>query len=298
LTNTLYKKIDPKGKWYKQKEETKDMGIKVASIIPDKGDFNYDKKGDLYDPYCRDLILGAGGHISDWKTEENTDNTLIIRGLGGTSQKALKQCMELGRDFFAIDTGYMQPAKRKDYHRVTKNALQNLGPIIPRDTDRLRKLGWRWRKPDRFPTDGKYILVCPPSEKVMKFYGESLDEWMKTTIEQIKLNTDCPIKIRLKPSREDRVNNDTICDALEGARCLVTYNSIAATEALLYSKPAIALAPNAATVLCNTSIDEINNLTIPTKEELHAFAAHLSYCQFTAQEMVDGTAWRILNESS
>lgn len=270
------------------------MGIKVASIIPDPGDFNYAKKGDIYDPYCRELILGAGGQISDWKTEEKSDNDLIIRGLGGTSQKALKQCMETGRTFYAIDTGYMQPGKHKEYHRITKNALQNLGPIVDRPQDRLRKLNWQYQK----PTKGSYILVCPPSEKVMQFYGKDLDEWMSTTLNEIKTQTNIPVKVRLKPSREDRVSNNTIWKALEDAVCLITYNSIAATEALLSSTPAIALAPNAATVLCNTSIDDLNNLHIPTKSELTAFAKHLSYCQFTSSEMTSGYAWAILNESS
>ena len=297
MNKSLYEKIDPNGKWYTvdDRKAAEDMGVKVASIIPDPGDFNYAKKGDIYDPYCRDLILGAGGQISDWKTEQNTDNDLIIRGLGGTSQKALKQCMDIGRTFYAIDTGYIQPAKRKEYHRVTKNALQNLGPIKDRPTDRMRKLGWEYRK----PTGGSYILVCPPSEKVMKFYGKNLDEWMKQTLDEIKSVTNAPIKVRLKPSREDRVNNDTIWQALDDAICLVTYNSIAATEALLYSVPSIALAPNAATVLCNTSIKDIpNNLNLPTKEELVAFVKHLSYCQFTAAEMANGLAWSILNEGS
>jgi len=270
------------------------MGIKVASIIPDLVDFNYAKKGDLYDPYCRDLIIGAKGQISDWNTEKNTDNDLIIRGLGSTSQKALKHCMETGRTFYAIDTGYIQPGKRKDYHRITKNALQNLGPIVDRPMDRLRKLNWGYKN----PTEGSYILVCPPSEKVMKFYNMNLDNWMKTTLDEIKTHTNIPIKIRLKPSREDRVTNDTIWSALEDAVCLVTYNSIAATEALLAAKPAIALAPNAATMLCNTSISDLNNLHIPTKDELVKFAKHLSYCQFTSSEMTSGLAWRILNESS
>ena len=270
------------------------MGVKVASIIPDPGDFDYQKKGELYDPYCRDFILGAGGTISDWKTEETTDNALVIRGLGGTSQKALKQCKQLNRTFYAIDTGYIQPGKKKEYHRITKNALQHLGPIIDRPTDRLRKLNWQYRK----PTKGEYILVCPPSEKVMKFYNMDLDLWMKNTIAQIKHYTSRPIKIRLKPSREDRVNNDTIWNALENAHCLVTYNSIAATEALLMSKPAITLAPNAASVLCNTSIRDIDRPYIPTKDELVRFAAHLSYCQFTSAEMTSGLAWKIVNESS
>jgi len=67
---------------------------------------------------------------------------------------------------------------------------------------------------------------------------------------------------------------------------------------LLYGVPAIALAPNnAASVLCNTKLSEIENLNRPTNDEILAFAAHLSYCQFTNEEMRSGYAWDIINES-
>lgn len=269
------------------------MGIKVASIAPDIGDYNIQGKGLEYDPYLEGFIAGSGGYISNFDIEKTSNNALVIRGLGGGSQKALKHCLETKRDFYAIDTGYIQPGTKKEYHRITKNALQNLGPIVERDTDRLRKLGWSYRT----PTQGEKILICPPSDKVMKFYEKDLDEWMQTTLDTIKTLTDRPIEIRLKPSRGERVTTNTIWDALKDAYCLVTYNSIAATEALLYSVPTIALAPNAASVLCNTDLNDINNLYLPTKKETVEFAAHLSYCQFTQKEMTNGYAWKILNES-
>ena len=50
-------------------------------------------------------------------------------------------------------------------------------------------------------------------------------------------------------------------------------------------------------MLCNKNISEIENLNIPTKDEMIAFAAHLSYAQFSPTEMLNGTAWRILNEN-
>jgi hypothetical protein len=132
----------------------------------------------------------------------------------------------------------------------------------------------------------------------MKFYGESLEDWIRNTTAQIRAHTDREIVIRKKPDRRLRVTTDTIWTALQKAYCLITYNSIAATEAILANTPAIALAPNAATVLCNTKISEINDLNIHDPDQIMAYAAHLSYCQFTAKEMRDGTAWRILNESS
>ena len=299
LQDFLNNMIDPDEATYPDSKKKlnekvkKEMGKKVASIAPSAGDFNYDLKGVNYDPYCQNFILGAGGKISSWDVESKSKNALVIRGLGGTSQKALNHCRETGRDFYAIDTGYMQPGKSKEYHRITKNNLQNLGPIIERPFDRLRKLSWKFRKRKDW---GHKILVCPPSEKVMKFYGEDLDKWMEQTLKEIKANTDRPVEVRLKPSRTDRVTTNTIWSALDETWCLVTYNSIAATEAMLYGVPAIALAPNAASVLCNTQIKDIeNNLNRPSKDELTAFAAHLSYCQFTPHELRTGYAFRVVN---
>jgi hypothetical protein len=79
--------------------------------------------------------------------------------------------------------------------------------------------------------------------------------------------------------------------------CLVTFSSIAATEALLYGKPAFTLGPNAATPLCLQDLRQIEHPYIPHLDEVHAWASHLAYCQFTEFEMRNGTAWAILNDN-
>jgi hypothetical protein len=270
------------------------MGNKVAAI-DSIGGVNYASKGYEYDNFLSSFILGSGGYISDWDKEKDTDAVLVIRGLGGGSQKAIKHCWETGRDFYAIDTGYFGNQKNKRWHRVTKNALQNTGPIIPRDNDRVKLIGYEYKN----FTPGRKILICPPSEKVMNLWSQPDPEtWTENVIDTLKKYTDRPIEIRLKPTRSERISNKTIEQALDDdVYCLITYNSIAATEALMYGKPAIALGPNAASVLCNNSLDQIENLNIPSHDQIIAFVNHLSYCQFTEDEMRNGTAWRIVNES-
>ena len=284
---------------YKTKDKLKElteasMGIKVAAVAEGREDYN-PKKG-AYDPYLEDFILGSGGSIGMWDYKNKDDTTLVIRGLGGKAQKALKICAEQNRDFYAIDTGYIQPSIKKDYHRITKNGLQNTSPLIERPGDRLQRLNLTIGE---YKTGSK-ILLCPPSEKVMKYYNQDLETWMKDTIREIKKHTTRKIIIRKKPSsRSDRTTADTIYNALSNdIHCLVTYNSIAATEAFLFGVPAIALAPNAATSVCNNSISQIENLNIPNRDTQTALARHLSYCQFTSAEIRNGTAWNILNESS
>ena len=303
LVDLIKSFVDPEGKIYNVNEEALMVnikGVKVpkAAAISSEGGINYIAKGMAYDEYLEAFIQGCHGRLSNWDDEQNTNLPLIIRGLGGGSRKAIKHCWETKRDYYAIDTGYFGNgrSKSKGWHRVTKNNLQQLGPIKERDTDRLKHIGWQYQK----FTPGRKILICPPSEKVMLLWGQPDPEtWVNNVIAELKEHTDRPIEVRLKPNRTDRISTNTIEEALQDdVHCLITYNSIAATEALMNGKPAIALGPNAATVMCNTSLSDVERLRTHDKDMMTAFMAHLSYCQFNKKEMMNGYAWNMVNEGS
>jgi len=298
--------LDPTGQYYGKTQE-KAMKVlqnkfmkgtvhKAAAIDPEEGISNH-KDGLQYDEYLQSFVIGCNGRLSDWRSEENTSIPLIIRGLGGGSRKAIKHCWETGREFYAIDTGYFgnEGSKAKIWHRVTKNDLQNKQKLIERPGDRL--LNWKYKK---FKNDGRKILLVPPSEKVMMLFGQaSPEEWVKNVSAELKKYTDRPIEIRLKPDRRHRITNQSLEAAMaQDVHCVITYNSIAALEALNFGKPAIALGPNCATAVCNTSLSDIENLHRPDKDEMYALMTHLSYAQFNRQEMMSGYAWEIVSESS
>jgi hypothetical protein len=245
----------------------------------------------MYDPLLESFVRGAGGQISTWAKEETTMTPAVLRGI--TKHKQMEACRAAGRDFYYMDTGYFGNGKRKTYHRITKNDVQNFGPIIERPRDRLDRTGVKYKK----FRPGRNILLAPPSQKLLNLYDINLEEWLDKVQQEIRQHTDRPVVVRLKQSRATRVNYDTIEMALDqDVHCLVTFSSIAAGEALLWGKPAITLGPNAAAALCSNSISEIETLKIPTLDEVDAWARHIAYCQFSEPEMRDGTAWRILND--
>jgi len=168
--------------------------------------------------------------------------------------------------------------------------------IIERDESRLKIQLGDWKDIYNPFKPGRKILVCPPSDKVMNLFNQgTAEQWTTNIVEKIKTLTDRPIEIRMKPIRSERVTNKTIQQALaDDVHCLITYNSIAATEALMEGKPAITLGPNAAQLICETNLEKIEHPRIPTEDEMYAFIKHLSYAQFTQNEMADGTAWKIL----
>lgn len=288
-------RVDPSGTYYDTTQEVvidKIKDIATNNLTSTDSEFRYSEKGHMYDPILQNFILGAGGQISTWDVVEKDTKPVLLRGI--TKRKQMRACREQGRDFYYIDTGYFGNGRKKLYHRVTKNAMQNIGPVVDRPADRFQTTGVSLTK----FRGGSKILLCPPSAKVMVFYELDLDKWVAETLETIKKYTDREIVIRLKKGRTERVTTDTMAMALtQDVHCVVTFNSIAATESLLLGKPAFTLGPNAAQSLCLSDLSQIENPYIPTLDEVHRWACHLAYSQFTEAEMRTGEAWRIVSET-
>lgn len=287
-------RVDPAGTCYgitEQQLVEQVRGLITNNVVAIDSDTDYAKKGHMYDPILQSFVQGAGGQISSWSKEANNMTPVVLRGV--TKRKEMAACRAAGRDFYYIDTGYFGNGKKKTYHRITKNNVQNFGPIIDRPSDRLDKLNLQLTK---FRRQGSKILIAPPSQKLLNLYDINLEQWLINVQQEIRQYSDREIVVRLKQGRSVRQSTDTMEMALaDDVFCLVTFSSIAAGEALLCGKPAITLGPNAAAPLCSQSLSAIENPRIPTLDEVAAWCRHISYCQFTEPEMRDGTAWRILN---
>jgi len=246
----------------------------------------------LTDEYVNMFAHGAKLPVEDY-TYEFGNKPILIRSMG--KRKLIRWCWENSHEFFYMDSGYVGNYKSKSnpygwkvWHRIVKNDVQHNG-IIDRPDDRWKRLNYPIEKRKH----GKHILLVTPSEKPCKFYGIDRDTWVSETIANIKQHTDRPIVIRDKASRQQRINN-TIFDDLKNCHALVTYQSIAAVESVLYGVPAFTLAPTAADPVCDK---DLNLIEIPTQQEedkIYKWACHLAYGQFHNDEMKNGTAYRIL----
>lgn len=239
------------------------------------------------------INLFAKGSRLDIVTSPGTKGDIIFRSMA--KRKLIKECWETGRQFYYMDSGYIgnykspgNPLGWKVWHRIVKNDLQHKH-IIDRPDDRWRRLGQEIHKPKK----GKHILLVTPSEKPCKFYGIDRDTWVRETVEKIKLYTDRPIVIRDKASRPERIVK-TIYDDLNNCHALVTYQSIAAVESVLYGVPAFTLAPTAADVVCDQDLSLLENPTVQEEEKIYKWACHLSYGQFHTEELKSGKAYRML----
>lgn len=246
-------------------------------------------------------------YITAHEYKRNIDSItdpILIRGI--KTGNYAKHAQQHGRDFYFMETGYLGNYRsannltaRKVYHRIEKNAMQQTR-IMDVSDDRWRALcnfnpGLEyqgWRKP------GSKILLIMSTEKPFEYYGENREAWISNTISTIRAHTDREIVIREKAGRADRTSVDTIYDALANdVWALVTYNSVAAIEAIQSGIPAFSLAPTAASMVSTNDLSLIDHPPRADEDLIQRWLWSIAYGQFTIDELLTGEAWRLVQEN-
>ena len=236
---------------------------------------------------------------------DDHSKSMVVRGV--TSKSEIEYCRKIQRDFYYIDTGYLgnfpspgNPSGKKIWHRAVKNELQHFeSRDVP--SDRWNKLckqdprliwsGWK--------NHDKKILLVLPNPKACRFYDIDCDQWIAETTDKIKTYSDLPIEVRVKGARSERNRGYSIYSAFDtGVYATVSFNSIASLESVLYGIPAFVSVPCAASPLASTDLSDLRN---PFKPDLNIILKHcytIAYGQYTQEELLNGTAWKIINEIS
>ena len=248
----------------------------------------------LKDEYVNMFAKGVGLPIEDYYYDFG-NKPILIRSMG--KRKLIKQLWNDNKTFYYMDSGYVGNYKSKSnpygyklWHRIVKNDVQHSG-IIDRPDDRWKSLDYPIHK----KKTGSHILLVTPSEKPCKFYGIDRDKWVHETLEEICKHTDREVIIRDKAPRQQRITR-TIFDDLKNCHALVTYQSIAAVESVLYGVPAFTLAPTAADPVCDKDLSLIEAPTVQDEDKIYKWACHLAYGQFHISELKNGTAYKIIKE--
>jgi hypothetical protein len=258
---------------------------------------------DANDELVKCWIEGTCGKFIGKKELDNYPTNYPVAFRSMTKRKEIQKCWDTKRDFFYIDNGYIGNAfKRKWQYRVVRNNVQHIGKVKTLPSDRWRtlldKLPWlAYQGPKPRPKNGPILLVTP-SEKPCNFYGIKRDDWIEQTVAELKNYTNREIIIRNKGLRGDRIGDNSIastCSRL-GVWSVVTYQSIAALEAVHYGIPAFTLAPNIAESVCNTNLADIEKPHYPTVHEVQNLLHYIAYCQYSPVEIQLGDAYRIIKE--
>lgn len=237
--------------------------------------------------------LAKGSNADYFHPEENPiyqGGDSIVWGLIRGAREIMIETNHSGCNFYQIDNAYFG---RNIYYRVTKNALQlseisNLAPpyryeLIFKELD-LKILPWNIKR------NGP-IILCMSSRHLYEFYGANAEQWITSTILQIRKYSDREIVIRDK----DLDPSNPIQAQINNAWCVVTHVSAAALDALLLGIPVITTGHCAASPM-STRFELIDQPSMP--EGRDQLFASLSWGQFTPAEMISGFAWHVVTNSA
>ena len=243
---------------------------------------------------CDLFTQGSGGQIADVATALS-NTSLPLCWAGSHKETLYRHCVENNIKFYNLDTGYFGNVKRKEFIRISVNALQDQGPIIDRPSDRLENCGIQL---ENF-TRGSSIVVVPPDEKIIHAF--KLDNsWVDNLIIELQNYTDRPIRVRARPqARNNRLKVDTFRDFICNDTYLVIgYSSNALVESIIAGIPVISLGHSATKSFSNHQLPNIEQIKNIDEKLRLSWLRHLSYKQFTLQELSDGTAWKLLTTVS
>ena len=224
-----------------------------------------------------------------------TGNASVVWGLGGNNFNIVKQCQTNGSNWIFTDMPYFNRWMGNNrfgcHWRIIPNSLHCFWTKnFP--NDRFNSLNIKIKDWSNF---GDYILVCPSSITMERFYGET--NWLNNTIETLKKYTDRPIKIRNKPRANNTSGPRAATIAFEqdckNAWAVVTLASIAGVEAICMGKPVFCHINSPCASLGNIDLSQIEN---PKKIDRQQMLNTLAYYQYTENEIKLGFQKEIFND--
>lgn len=191
--------------------------------------------------------------------------------------------------FWFIDSGYTNFLEtNKKWHRLVRNHIHP-HQLLDVPVDRL---GMFKEFPKQWRSNGDKILVIEPGQFAAAIFHVDITRWRYEIEQELRKYTDKKIVFREKFPKKTRPNlYKHLCN--EDYHCIVHINSNAATEAIWAGIPVITLDKHVSFPVSSTQLSEVNNLYKPN---LSNWLSSLSYSQFTYDELVNGTAARILKK--
>ena len=219
---------------------------------------------------------------------DSVEEDCLLRNTVGNEQILVSK-IDRNLPFWFIDSGYtnfIEPNKK--WHRLVRNHLHfNQNFIAP-----ANRLGIFPSFPQPWRKDGSKILIVEPGEFAAGIFHVEAKSWGQQVAEELKKYTDRPIEFRSKTNKKTRTS--LYQQLLVGDYyCTVSINSNSAVESIWAGVPAITLDKHVSNPVTKSSLSDVNNLYYGP---LGDWLAWLSYCQFTFEELMDGTALDIIRK--
>jgi len=233
------------------------------------------------------LHIDPSAELIRRKDFNSVEQDCLFRNTIGNEQLIISK-INNNYPFWFIDSGYTNFVEtHKKWHRLVRNHI-HFYKDFEAPVDRLNiftEFPRQWR------TGGNKILIIEPGPFAAGISGVDLKTWKYGIEAELRKFTDKKIIFREKAPKKQR---DPLYQHLldEDYYCLVNINSNAATEAIWAGVPVITLDKHITNSVARNRLSDINDLLRP---HLANWLCMLSYSQFTYDELINGTASKIIN---
>jgi len=232
-----------------------------------------------YFPY---LLNNFDCIIINDETEVDPDRTVVW---GTPFDNYVHQAIKKYKlNYFYMDNGYIGNwnYKKPWYVRICYNNLQNakLGTPGKSRIHTLELDGWY----EDWNSDGEYnLFMTPLDNKFFSWFNRDYTLWRAETIARLE-STGIPLVVRDKPGgRASRSHRFTeLPDLIRKAKKVITHHSIGAVEAMLLGKPVEIL-----------GVSAVQHWQNKFGFDRTPMLEHIAHCQFSRDELEDGTAWKV-----
>lgn len=213
---------------------------------------------------------GCSGEMVEGANPKYRPGVQVVWGLLRGAPQIVEQAKERGDPWFCLDHGYFRRGHTDGYYRVTYRGYQKT-VVEDRPSDRWEAL----KLSPGTTARGADVVLVPPAANVQAVFGPYWPPALETGR-------------KVLVSRKD---GKPWYEKFKSAHMVVTYNSIAAVEAVVRGVPVMVTGESAAQVFSSPSVE---SPVVPEDEDRARWAWSLAYGQFTLEEMRDGVAWHVL----
>lgn len=226
---------------------------------------------------------------------EEYDPSFDIHVFWGLKRQHYKDAVKGGKPFVVVERGYLGD-RIKQWFSVGIGGLNGYA-----DFNNQNVLGNRWTQWEMQPwkEDGQYALVVGQVPHDASLYGIDIDQWAKMAVEQakrvysdVRFRHHPEVKAKDRPDYGVPVMQGSLPKVLADAKCVITYSSNTAVDAVLLGVPSITtIKGSMAWDVTSHNIED--PLIYPDRQE---WLKRLAYTQWSIDEMRQGQPWRHLRE--
>jgi hypothetical protein len=234
------------------------------------------------------LAINSDSELIRRKNFVNYSEDCLLRNTVG-NEELLVNKLDMNMPFWFIDSGYtnfLEPNKK--WHRVVRNHL-HYSNYFDAPSDRLKNLK---SFPAEWRSGGDKILIIEPGPFAASIFHADLKTWKYEVAKELRKYTDK--KIYFRPKLNKKVRKDLYKKLLDDDYyCTISINSNSAVESIWAGVPAITLDKHISNPVTVGNISDINNLY---RGPLGDWLSWLTYNQFTHDELLDGTAVKLIGK--